>query len=280
LSVKDFATPQPTPIYSGAANQVYAAQTPAGQRVAVKVYAHRAAAEREFAVLSALRDFGINLGAEPLALFADEKSLIMSWIDGDPLPAPPAPDDTTAWNRIMAALGASGDMPFLEYTRQVRMRGTAPQQPADLLDDIQSRLAAQDPHTADYPRLAALLRRVRERVAPTWNETPPIGLCRRGYALHDFIWDGHHLLALDWENADWGDMAAEVGMLSAHPDFASVPTTHWVWFRWEFARLTKDPDLIPRATTYSKLAQLWWAVVAPPPLRQQYLARAEKLFPA
>ena len=80
-------------------------------------------------------------------------------------------------------------------------------------------------------------------------------------------------------------MAAEIGLWSSHPDYEEVPPTHWVWARWEFARLTEDDELVPRATTYGKLGQVWWAAYLSQEseaqrlkLRDRYLKRAEKIF--
>jgi hypothetical protein len=203
----------------------------------------------------------------------------MDWLDATPLDAPPVPGDSQMWNRLMAAMGASGSMSVMDYSAKVPMRGDGIQNPRDMVNQIEDMIPGDNPASE---RLTALLQNIRAQIPPEWTMPTKIGLCRRSYALDDFLWDGFHLLAVDWEHADWGDMAAEVGLLSAHPAYEEVPPSHWVWFRWEFARLTHDDDLVPRATIYARLAQVWWAAklseAGDEKLRDRYLNRAEKLF--
>jgi hypothetical protein len=267
-------------------NQLYRAdpRDPNHAPVAVKVYRQPKVAQREFAVLNALRDFGMNLAPEPLE--HQEHIIIMGWLPGEPVKNPPSPDDATTWSRMMAAFGASCQVPFAAYTNQLPMLGRGYQNPSDVMDDMDRRLAAVNPNDPVYERLARLTERICQQIAPAWQIPPWIGLCRRNYALKDLLWDGHHLLAVDWKEADWGDIAAEIGMWSTHPDYEDVPASHWVWLRWEFARLVKDDNLVPRATTYARLMGAWWAITlttqpaTPQQIKQRdrYLERAEKIF--
>jgi hypothetical protein len=265
-------------------NRVYCADPADPQLpvVAVKCYANPNDAQREYAVLSGLRSFGMNLAPEALA--HHESIVIMTWTQGEALKAPPSPDDTMMWNRMMAAFGASGEVPFMDYTRQIPMMGKGYQNPGDVMDAIDHELSKLDPNADEYEALVSLAWRVRQQTNPRWINLVSIGLCRRNHKLSDLLWDGSHLLTVDWKDADWGDMAAEIGMWNAHPDYESLPPSHWVWVRWEFARLVKDPDLVPRATTYARLMQVWWTVhltliQADTKLRDRYWKRAEKLFP-
>jgi hypothetical protein len=269
----------PFPNQSGSA--IYRGSAPGQGEIAVKLYPNASQAQREFAVLKALREFGINLGPEPLALDAERKLVAMSWVEGEILPAPPVADDTDLWHKMMAAVGATGMLPFVQYTSQVPMQGKGIQNPGDFLERMQKALNPENPY---YERLKTLIEAAVEQVPPTWNHPPKVGLCRGRYELSDFLYDGCcHVLAVDWDEADWGDMAAEVGLWSAHPDYEELPPSHWVWLRWEFARLTHDEDLVPRATVYGKLGQIWWALkLAERPedakTLERYLARAEKAF--
>ncbi len=280
-------------VHQGEQNTVYQG-TAAGQpAVAVKHYAERAKAEREFAVLQGLREFGINLGPEPLALFAENKLSVMGWIDGTVMTHAPAVHDETLWHRFMAAVGASGEIPYGPYQKLIPSQGNGYFSPGDMMDEIDRTLQNLDANHPLYETLIHLMQRVREQVVPTWNLPIKIGLCRRDPDPRNLIWDGHHLLALDWEDADWGDMAAELGLWSAHPAYEEVPSSHWVWIRWEFGRLTHDPTLVPRATVYSRLGQVWWAVHLTAQLadreaehservklRDRYLKRIKTIFPA
>lgn len=263
---------------------VFQGQAPDHELIALKFYDKPAAAQREFGVLASLRDFGINLAPEPYLLNAEAQHpfLIMSWVAGEAFSHAPRLEDETAWHRLMAVLGASGELHLMDYSRTIPMMGWGYQNAGDVVEDCERRLGQLGENHVDYERLAALVERVGERVEPTWNNMIQVGLCRMNHALADFLWDGHHLLAVDWDEADWGDMAAEIGFWCAHPDFEDVPNSHWVWARWEFARLTRDKELPPRATVYTHLAQVWWSlqltVQGDLPRRDRYLARAEKIF--
>ncbi len=227
--------------------------------LALKSYNNPEAAQREYAVLRALRDFGVNLGPEALAIQTEQETpqVLMSWLEAAPLARPPAPDEDALWHRLMAAFGAPGEMSFATYTRPVPMQGHGIQNPADIYRQIERILPAEVPESAT---LRDLLERAMANIPEQWADPVLIGLCRRAYALDKLLWDGYHILAIGWENADWGDLAAELGLWSTHPDWEHVPSTHWVWVRWEFARLSHaDRGFVPRATIYARLGWLYWA---------------------
>ncbi len=212
----------------------------------------------EYAVLSSIYDFGFHIGPRPF--YVDEQVLIMEWVHGEPLQAPPPPDDEDKWHRMMAVMGVPNSLPFAEYASRIPMRGTAPHAPADLFHFIDEQLSQIDPNHETYSELAHLVERMKDQVAPQWNTLPPTTLNHFDPRLHHFIWEGYHMRLISWQNADWGDNAYAVGQLCAHPSYEEVPTSHWVWYRWELARLTKDELLIPRATTYTNLMLVYWAV--------------------
>jgi hypothetical protein len=245
--------------------------------------ASQESAKREFGALSALREFGINFAPEALSLH--QNALLMTWSEGQPLPRLPDLNDEEMWHRLMAMFGVSGELHLLDYSKHITMKGTGYQNPEDILNEIEAGLDSLDENHSLYETLAGLWETASERIQPRWNFAPQVGLCRRNYGLQDLLWDGHHLLTVDWDAADWGDMAAEVAFWNVHPDYESIPSSHWMWVRWEFAHLTKDNDVVTRATTYAQLGQLWWAVQltqADDPhqsaLRDRYVARAQKIF--
>jgi len=257
------------------------ADAPDQASVAIKTYPMPASAEREFAVLSALRDFGMNLAPEPLHLAGQQ--VIMSWLNAQPIRYLPDLHDQEGWQRMMSALGASDALQLGRYSKTVPMQGRGYMRPGDLIDDLGRKLSQLDSNNPIYGRLAQVLERVRQQVAPDWHTPAPVGLQRCDPATHNLLWDGHHLLAVDWERADWGDLAAEIGLWSAHPDYEQIPSPHWVWVRWEVARLKHEQELVPRATIYARLGLVYWALElatsADTALRDRYIQRAEKAFP-
>jgi hypothetical protein len=269
--------------------------------LAIKCY-HRhdySRATLEQKVLQALYDLG--LGIAPRPFYASESPLgvaspvlVCEWLSGEALRHPPLPADEQTWQHMMAALGSSIYLPFAEYAHSIPMRGSGPQSPGDLLQTIDSALAKLDPNLPQYEALAALVTRAHDRTAPTWNAPPKITLNHLDPRPHHFIANGQYVRLLGWDNADWLDTAYAVAQLCAHPAYEEVSPSHWVWYRWQFARLTHDEMLIPRATLYTNLLQVFWGITlisdaqnAPTEaLRQQlkaqqsrYFNRAERAFP-
>jgi|GEM_PF-4167091 len=262
-------------------NRITQQQLADGTAVAVKRYDDPTHAQREYHALQALRDFGINIA--PQALYVQENYGVMEWLNATALTTLPNTNTENPWHKMMAALGASGEMDYARYTQSVPMLGTGCQNPLDLMTRIDTAIEALGDTHPHYDRLVDLTNTIGERLPMEWQSPPPIGLCRQNYALDNFLDDGYHTLTINWEHADWSDMAAEVGLWSAHPDYETIPVSHWSWVRWEFARLTKDQQLPTRATIYGRLGLAWWAVklATDDPdgdLCQRYLARAEKTF--
>ncbi len=260
--------------------------------LAIKCYHHhdQSRATREYRILLALDDLGISVG--PRAFYASETAdeldapvLICEWIEGALLQHPPTPDEEM-WYRIMALLGTPTNLPFARYTSEISLMGTAPQTPGDILAMIESELAQLDENHSDYETLADLVRHIHEQVSPTWNTPAKVTLNHLDPLPHHFIWDGHHLRLVGWNKADWTDSAYAVGQLCAHPAYENVAPSHWVWYRWELARLLKDEQMIPRATTYTHLLQAFWAIQLTTTAndsrqhkqRDRYLQRAQRAF--
>lgn len=260
-------------------------------------------AAREFHAMQALYDMGISLAPRPFYWgqlpLTKTVILIAEWLNGTPLDSPPPTDDELMWHRIMSIIGVTKDVSFAKYATQIPMRGTVPHSPGDMfthLDQALVRLAEKHPDHALHAELQSLIRSARARIQPNWNTPTKIGLVRHSPAPHHFIWDGHHLRAVGWDHCDWGDSAFALAEICAHPSYEELPSSHWVWFRWEYARLNHhDKDVVARATVYTELLWLYWAIqlqIEPEPLRvsrhqsdefyaaqrQRYLARARKVF--
>lgn len=270
--------------------------------LAIKLYHRRdrSRAKRESQVMQAFFDFGISLAPRPF--YADDNPsdlpygvLIAEWLYGEPLDKPPTLEDEDKWHRIMTVIGITKDLPFHKHASTIPMMGTSPQNPSDLFAMQHADLGQLGTDNPIYETLSRLIEKAESQTAPTWNTTPHVGLWSMNADLRHFIWDGHHLRAVGWENTDWGDIAFGVADLAAHPDYEEVPHSHWVWFRWEYARLTHhNESVIARATTYTQLLQISWAIrlslqLAAPSLepvrvkyltaqRDRYLKRAQNHF--
>jgi hypothetical protein len=235
--------------------------------LAIKLYHRydRPRASREYAVLAALYDFGVSLAPRPFYVNErpaqlDDPVLVCEWLPGKPLKAAPPVNDEEMWHRLMTMMGVPKHLPFAQYASAIPLMGTGAQTPGDVLATFDAALAQLGPDHPLYETLAGLVSTARARVAPDWNTPPKIGLSRFDLDPHHFIWDGRHLRAVGFENTDWADVAFDIGHLCAHPLYEETPPNHWVWLRWEYARLTHDDSLTARATTYTHLLWIEWAI--------------------
>ncbi len=220
-----------------------------------------AGAGRTHAILRALHeDIGVGIAARPFIADAASGILITEWIPGNPLTAPPSPDDEEMWHRIMAVMGVPKNLPFGKFASRISMRGTGVQQPEDVLRKIDAALAALDESHEDYATLVTLANRAHDKTTPRWNVMPPVALSRMDPDITHYIWDGNHLRETGFSSADWADVAYDMAQMAAHPGYEDLPGSHWVWFRWEYARLTHDEGSIARATAYTNLLYVYWAI--------------------
>lgn len=265
-----------------ASSTIYRADPPdAVPTLAVK---YHPTARREFTILQAFDDLGVHMAPKPF--YADDQVLITEWLHGEKLHHPPSIADEEMWHRIMALLGIPNNLPFAKYASTIPMTGSAPHSPGDVIKNIETALAQVNQDDPLYETLAVIVERIRERVAPNWQTPPHISLNHLDPQPHHFIWDGHHLRLVGWHQTDWADTAFAVGQLCAHPAYEEVSSSHWVWYRWEMARLTQNDHLTAQATTYTNLLQVYWAIrlTAHPDLvndsrkRDRYLKRAQRVY--
>lgn len=255
-------------------------------------------AQRIFNIMQVLQEFGVNTAARPF--YADSNIdnfpgsvLICEWIMGTALSQPPAVDDEEMWHRIMATLGFQKNLPFGKYANTIPMRGQGIQNPTDLLHWLDVALATFPENQPHYTELAHLVANAHEKIHPTWHTLPKIGISRLDPAYEHLIWDGHHLRVTGWSDADWADVAFDIAQMAADPAYEDLPLSHWVWFRWEYARLSHDEGTVARATTYTQILTLYWAIKLTYQIsqntdektqkqlrkqRDRYLKKAQKLF--
>ncbi len=221
--------------------------------------------QRTFNILQALQDFGVSTAARPFYTNANEENfagsvLICEWIAGNALQKPPSPDEEEMWHRIMATLGFQKNLPFGKYASVIPMAGYGIQNPSDLLAWLDTALANLNETVPNYAELAELVDSAHEKIHPTWHMMPKIGISRLDAAIDHLIWDGHHLRVTGWSKTDWADVAFDIAQMAADPDYEDLPLSHWVWFRWEYARLSHDEGTVSRATTYTQILHLYWAL--------------------
>lgn len=221
--------------------------------------------QRTFNILQALQDFGVNAAARPFYASADEENfsgsvLICEWIVGESLRKAPTPDEEEMWHRIMATLGFQKNLAFGKYASTIPMRGLGIQNPSDLLAWLDQELADLDKQDPNYAELAELVQNAHEKIQPTWHIMPKIGISRLDPAIDHLIWDGYHLRVTGWSKTDWADVAFDIAQMAADPAYEDLPLSHWVWFRWEYARLSHDEGTVARATTYTQILHLYWAL--------------------
>ena len=245
--------------------------------LAIKHYHQHSTAKREYEIMHALDEFGVSIAPRPF--YWNDNILICEWIHGDVLQQPPSIQDHDLWHRIMALLRMPNNLPFAKFVSAIPMMGTGAQSPADLIEKLATDIEKIPPDNEQRPIFMSILEAINQKIVAEWHTLPQVTLNHLDPRPHHFIYDGYHLRLVGWNHVDWADTAYAIGQICAHPAYEEVPSTHWVWYRWELARLVKDDTLTARSTTYTNLFKCWWALQLPDgKQKQRYLKESQRLF--
>lgn len=181
--------------------------------------------------------------------------VVQSWVDAPVLAAPPA--SAADWRCLLDLFCA---------THQICPASTPIELPEATLNAASAAAgrALIDAHLTlippeHYPDgLEPLLERLSRWDAPTWP-APPRGLCRVDINWRNFLRGPQGWVAVDWENAGWGDPAFEWAELATHPAYAAVRAP-WAELLPAYAARMGDPTAPQRAAAYTTIMRAWWAV--------------------
>lgn len=236
--------------------------------LAIKCYKDTPAlAERVYYTLLAIYDSGVHISARPFYFSHSHPHLpggvlVYEWIHGEPLQAPPGIENEEMWHRVMTLLGVPKNVPFAQHANVIPIQQSI-QHPAHVISLLQETLADLQTHTSTHPLLgdlAGLVQKAEQTIVPEWSHLPKIGLSQLDPDYRHYIWDGFHLRVTGWSKVDWADSAYDLALMAADPHYEDLPLSHWVWFRWEYARLSHEDAVISRATTYTHLLYIYWAI--------------------
>ncbi|MDQ6693059.1 MAG: aminoglycoside phosphotransferase family protein [Chloroflexota bacterium] len=217
----------------------------------------RDGAGREYESLLVLQKAGLDIAPEPLLLDRDSYTspvVVTTWLDGEVRDEPLQSDEE--WlllarhlalvSSIRPESGYGSLRPSVVFLRSA--------------EEARSRFEMQlstIPPDALPTEVNELARRVRKLDLPEWT-APRLSLIRCDPNILNFIRRPGAWGSVDWADSGWGDPAADMGDLMAHPAYISVPGTRWEWLADEYAALLGDANAPTRIGVYYRLTVAWW----------------------
>lgn len=250
-----------TPVGGFHSHPVYRA-TRDSMDLAVKFVARgpRDGAGRENNALLALQESGLDIAPKPLLLDRDSYAspvVVMTWLDGEVRDAPPRSDEE--W--LLLARHHASLQVITPATSKVPLRTSllSHKSARDAVERFtrQAETIAPDARPAE---IEELVRYVEGLNLTDWP-SPRLSLIRGDPNIQNFVRRAGSWASVDWEDSGWGDPAAEMGDLMAHPSYLSVPESRWEWLATEYGKMLGDETADHRIRGYYVLTVAWWAAL-------------------
>lgn len=276
---------QITRIAGGMNGLVFRAERDDSHPLAVKICQRdeRRRADREYASMSALDRFGVDVVPKALYLAPEPEGLpgavvVSEWLEGRALEAYPAPEDHATWEAVLESLAQVHSLTPQESKIGLLDAALSIREPGDLLREIHvqlGRLPEGKIGALDRRQLEHLLQIAEGRTPrPRWERPAPIGLIHCDPNARNLLECDGVIRLVDWENSGWGDPAFDIADLCANPMYGmAIPPDHQAWMRDTHSRLLDDPGLPERAELYARLLHVWWVM-----RNGRYLVEANNRF--
>jgi thiamine kinase-like enzyme len=225
---------------------------------------------REFSAMQALLLLDLRGKAPiPLQIFNDPAGLpgdvlVMEWLSGDTLQAPPAPDDKMLWRAILLNFV---DVHSVRPTPRLKLFPAMMNiiHPKDLLAVLHHR-RSKLPQTGNFgaftaSELDAMLDTVAKRVPPQWNTEPLHSLILCDANPTNMIVDRGHVRFVDWANSGWSDGAFDIADMLAQPSYTHLPPEHRNWIRETYAEMVGDSHAVERIQVLERMMYVFWACI-------------------
>ena len=249
-----------TRIDGGANNLLYRA-TNAHSDLAVKFTTRdeRDRAGREFSALLALQRGGLTIAPQPVWLDRERYAqpvVVQTWLDGDVRPDVPVDDEE--WDGLLKHLVTLHTL-TPDKTSVALPPSVLNAHSCDEAKAIVRQHAARIPASEQPAYLRQLLQRFEQVTFPQWP-APHLALCHTDPNLMNYIRRPGVWVAVDWENAGWGDPAFEIADLTTHPAYLAVPAGQWAKVIARYCELSHDGTLSERIYVYRRILLVWWVV--------------------
>jgi aminoglycoside phosphotransferase (APT) family kinase protein len=230
--------------------------------LAVKFVARgpRDGAGREYNSLLALQRSGFDIAPKPLLLDRDRYEspvVVMTWLDGEVRDEPPQREEE--W--LLLARHHATLQAITPATSEVPLRASllSHQSARDAVERFRRQVEEIAPH-ARPAEIKELARYVEDLNLIEWP-LPRLSLIRGDPNILNFVRRTGSWASVDWEDSGWGDPAAEMGDLMAHPSYISVPGSRWEWLATEYGKMLGDETAASRTRVYYVLTVAWWAAL-------------------
>ena len=233
----------------------------------------RDGAGREYNSLLALQRSGLDVAPNPLLLDRDSYEspvVVMAWLDEEVKDEPPQSEEE--W--LMLARHHATLQAITPATSEVPLRASllSHQSARDAVERFTRQVEDIAPN-ARPAELEELARYVEDVKLIKWSP-PRLSLIRGDPNILNFVRRTDSWASVDWEDSGWGDPAAEMGDLMAHPSYLSVHESRWEWLATEYGKMLGDETAASRIRVYDVLTVAWWAALFA--ARLHLLARGDK----
>ena len=230
---------------------------------------------REFGAMSALVAMGLrHIVPFPLLFFEDPEGLpgdvlVMEWLEGEPLQAPPPPEDKDLWRAMLITFT---DVHSVKRHSQIKLFPSvmSVQHPQDLLELIRERRnrlpATGQIGCVTVEALDALLARIAQQIPLQWDNEPALCLSLCDANPTNMIFDKGEFRFVDWANSGWSDGAFDIADMLAQPAYLHLPEAHRIWIRKTYANMIKDKQAVERIQVYEKMMYFFWVCGMSQPL--------------
>jgi aminoglycoside phosphotransferase (APT) family kinase protein len=229
-----------------------------GLAVKFAVRGPRDGARREYNALLALQLAGLNIAPKPLLFDHDRLALpvvVMTWVEGEVSDEPPRSE--ADWLLLARHLSTISRITPQNSGVALQAAVVSLMSASDAVERFNKQVSAL-PSEAVPSELMQLARRIEALPLPDWPQ-PRLSLIRGDPNPLNFVRHSDAWLSVDWEDSGWGDPAADMGDLMAHPAYLSVPQSQWDWLGVEYGQMLGDVNASARIRTHRMLSVAWWA---------------------
>ena len=212
-------------------------------------------ARREYEALTLIDDLGLPVGPRPIYVDRDrypQAVVVQTWVDGTALETPPTDDST--WSQILQTYALVHQIQPADAAR----RGAASSIPDDLTVAAIRAFARDIPATPYAGALAGLSQALDQARLPSLGTSRR--WCHGDPNIRNVLVTAGGVRLVDWEYSGVGDPACEIAGLMAHPIARSASEERRLWIAEQYARLSGEPDMLPRIYAQYTLRLAWWCV--------------------
>lgn len=231
---------------------------------------------REFGAMTTLIRMGLRrIVSLPLLFFEQPEGLpgdvlVMEWLVGETLQAPPPPEDKMLWRAILLNFSdVHSVLPIPQIKLYPSMMSI--KHPHNLLELLHAR-RDRLPKTGQIglftaEKLDDLLENASKQIPIYWEDEALqcLTLCDANPS-NMIVYKNRRVRFIDWANSGWSDGAFDIADMLAQPSYIHLPEEHRSWIRATYADMIRDKQAVERIEVYERMMYLFWVCGMSQPL--------------